>query len=449
MSPSNSDYGNFETSSDEEEEEEEEEGARKLAWDRRIRTVLLQKTYTCRFFVKEIDQRNEINLNRDSLTNELNERLMTRRRKNNEKEEEEENSATTTKYLGYEVCGSLCDRFVGACTKCFDGTIKILLNKQELQEFEFVTLFAERDCVDAYVREVAKITRERESRKEERKKKRVIERMRRVEEEREREQARALAQQRREEEDREREQARALAQRLEKAEIFSNASREFTNSEVLEIVNMTDEGKRILEREKVRLQEGIESVEKNLEDHTVCVRVQRFTNLKNAEEMKGASVSVSIVNAIGEILEQKECTEIVGTCDRNGDYVVNGAECSFVLPSLTSLEYLSSHEKFAFIFELKHIKLVQKRKDSYKRHSIKCWTYMEVLPFLRKLKEKEQMRPKVTAATKLVLPLAAKPTDTTRKRWVSYETSSARGLISLAAGKPINFADLIVTFQVL
>ena len=79
MSPSNSDYGNFETSSDEEEEEEEEEGARKLAWDRRIRTVLLQKTYTCRFFVKEIDQRNEINLNRDSLTNELNERLMTRR----------------------------------------------------------------------------------------------------------------------------------------------------------------------------------------------------------------------------------------------------------------------------------------------------------------------------------------------------------------------------------
>ena len=106
------------------------------------------------------------------------------------------------------------------------------------------------------------------------------------EEEADRQRLELEAQLKKEEEEKERverKRARLAALKLEQKEKNSKQQREFTNKELLEIVNDTEDGRNILEREKLRIQaemEKVESMETVPELQRIGLRVELFANLK-------------------------------------------------------------------------------------------------------------------------------------------------------------------------
>ena len=142
------------------------------------------------------------------------------------------------------------------CSKCYENLFCTYLNEYEQREFKTVVLCSGEERLLKYTDEVAKIIRERENTEEREsmaqmaKEKRIEEEKKRIEEEEE------LRRKEEEEEKLERERARLIARKLEEKEKFFSRreQREFTNKELLEIVNNTEEGKRILDREKERLE---------------------------------------------------------------------------------------------------------------------------------------------------------------------------------------------------
>ena len=110
---------------------------------------------------------------------------------------------------------------------------------------------------EKYQVEVAKMIREREDAVQRWKEKSIAER-RKKEEEEEAELQRLeleaqLKQEEEEKERREQQRERLAVLKLEQKEKISQQQREFTNKELLEIVNDTEEGRAILEREKIRI----------------------------------------------------------------------------------------------------------------------------------------------------------------------------------------------------
>ena len=97
--------------------------------------------------------------------------------------------------------------------------------------------------------------------------------------------------------------------KLEHKERISKQQREFTNKELLEIVNDTEEGRNILEREKLRIQaemEKVESMETVPELQRIGLRVELFANLKRPQEMRRVEVTLSIADSDGKILESHD-----------------------------------------------------------------------------------------------------------------------------------------------
>ena len=163
-------------------------------------------------------------------------------------------------YLGYSKCGKRTtttdEMNPVVCSKCYENLFCTYLNEYEQREFKTVVLCSGEERHLKYTDEVAKIIRERENTEEREsmaqmaKEKRIEEEKKRIEEEEERRRKEE------EEEKLERERARLIARKLEEKEKFFSRreQREITNKELLEIVNNTEEGKRILEREKERLE---------------------------------------------------------------------------------------------------------------------------------------------------------------------------------------------------
>ena len=176
----------------------------------------------------------------------------------------------------------------------------------------------------------------------------------------------------------------------EKEKFFSRREqREFTNKELLEIVNNTEEGKRILEREKERLELEIAKVESSADietlanvvhaesTRTIFMRVDAFTNLKDAELMEGVSVTLSLASEEGDVIERCNCLDVRNDAvseevRRSSAQVERHFEYLLHLRRgvLLSNDSWTHPENSAFILELKHFKKAKNKT------SLKCWSYV-------------------------------------------------------------------------
>ena len=329
-----------------------------------------------------------------------------------------ESDSEVSNWLGYTICGESSSGNV--CEQCYALTFTKYLTKAEQCEWKVVALSAETVKLTLYQSEVCKIIRERQN-IEEREQMAAIAEKRRQEEERrkkeeeeeaDRQRLELEAQLKKEEEEKERverKRARLAALKLEHKEKISKQQREFTNKELLEIVNDTEEGRNILEREKLRIQaemEKVESMETVPELQRIGLRVELFANLKRPQEMRRVEVTLSIADSDGKILESHDCCEIETTTEDMA-YKIFGAEVSF------ALKIGEIPENSAFIIELKHF------KEKSKKVSTKCWSYIDTRAVFEKITiENNAGR---GGLWQVLLPLAAKPTDPSRKMWNNYD----------------------------
>ena len=215
---------------------------------RLVDKVYSVKSFSCRLFINK-------------LKTDKGKKKKTKKKIINEDDDDDENIHSNENeddkvYLGYSKCGKRTtttdEMNPVVCSKCYENLFCTYLNEYEQREFRTVVLCSGEERLLKYTDEVAKIIRERENTEEREsmaqmaKEKRIEEEKKRIEEEEE------LRRKEEEEEKLERERARLIARKLEEKEKFFSRreQREFTNKELLEIVNNTEEGKRILDREK-------------------------------------------------------------------------------------------------------------------------------------------------------------------------------------------------------
>ena len=303
-------------------------------------------------------------------------------------------------YLGLTACNK-----VEACGICLDSEcldrFENYLTHEEQVEFKHCLVSSDSKTFEKYQIEVAKMIREREDVVQRKMEKEIAERKRLEEEKRKKEEE--------EEAERQRQQLEALAVlKLEQKKRISQQQREFTNKELLEIVNDTDEGRKILEREKLRIQsemEKVESMETLPELQQIGMRVELFANLKKPQEMKCVEVTLSIADSDGKILESHDCW--VDTATEDIAYKIFGAEVSFAL----KIDQIP--ENSAFIIELKHF------KEKSNKKSTKCWSYIDTHDVFEKISM--EYNAGRGGLWQVLLPLAAKPTDPSRKMWNNYD----------------------------
>ena len=309
-------------------------------------------------------------------------------------------------YLGLTSCSR-----VEACGICLDSEcldrFEEYLTHDEQVEFKHCLISSDSRTFEKYQVEVAKMIREREDEIQRWIEKSIAER-RKKEEEEEAELQRLeleaqLKQEEEEKERREQQRERLAVLKLEQKEKISQQQREFTNKELLEIVNDTEEGRAILEREKLRIQaemEKVESMENIPELQQIGMRVISFSNLKKPQDMKQVMLTLSIADSEGKILESQDCC-VIETLFEDGVYKTSCPETFF------ALKMKDIPKKSAFILELKHY------KDKAEKLSTKCWSYVESAAVIAKLLMEDK--------TLANLPLGAKPMDPTRKNWVNYD----------------------------
>ena len=303
-------------------------------------------------------------------------------------------------YLGLTACNK-----VEACGICLDSEcldrFENYLTHEEQVEFKHCLVSSDSKTFEKYQIEVAKMIRKREDVVQRKMEKEIAERKRLEEEKRKKEEE--------EEAERQRQQLEALAVlKLEQKKRISQQQREFTNKELLEIVNDTDEGRKILEREKLRIQsemEKVESMETLPELQQIGMRVELFANLKKPQEMKCVEVTLSIADSDGKILESHDCW--VDTATEDIAYKIFGAEVSFAL----KIDQIP--ENSAFIIELKHF------KEKSNKKSTKCWSYIDTHDVFEKISM--EYNAGRGGLWQVLLPLAAKPTDPSRKMWNNYD----------------------------
>ena len=309
-------------------------------------------------------------------------------------------------YLGLTSCSR-----VEACGICLDSEcldrFEEYLTHDEQVEFKHCLISSDSRTFEKYQVEVAKMIREREDEIQRWIEKSIAER-RKKEEEEEAELQRLeleaqLKQEEEEKERREQQRERLAVLKLEQKEKISQQQREFTNKELLEIVNDTEEGRAILEREKLRIQaemEKVESMENIPELQQIGMRVISFSNLKKPQDMKQVMLTLSIADSEGKILESQDCC-VIETLFEDGVYKTSCPETFF------ALKMKDIPKKSAFILELKHY------KHESEKFSTKCWSYVESAAVIAKLLMEDNPLAN--------LPLGAKPMDPTRKNWVNYD----------------------------
>ena len=309
-------------------------------------------------------------------------------------------------YLGLTSCSR-----VEACGICLDSEcldrFEEYLTHDEQVEFKHCLISSDSRTFEKYQVEVAKMIREREDEIQRKIEKSIAER-RKKEEEEEAELQRLeleaqLKQEEEEKERREQQRERLAVLKLEQKEKISQQQREFTNKELLEIVNDTEEGRAILKREKLRIQaemEKVESMENIPELQQIGMRVISFLNLKNPQDMKQVMLTLSIADSEGKILESQDCC-VIETLLEDGVYKTLCPETFF------ALKMKDIPKKSAFILELKHYK---HKSDKF---STKCWSYVKSAELFERLLMEDN--------TLANLPLGAKPMDPTRKNWVNYD----------------------------
>jgi len=239
-------------------------------------------------------------------------------------------------YLGLTSCSR-----VEACGICLDSEcldrFEENLTHGEQVEFKHCLISSDSRTFEKYQVEVAKMIREREDVVQRWIEKSITERRKNEEEEEAELQRLELeAQLKQEEEEKkrvEKQRERLAVLKLEQKEKISQQQREFTNKELLEIVNDTEEGRAILEREKLRIHaemEKVESMESIPELQQIGMRVISFSNLKKPQDMKQVMLTLSIADSEGKILESHDCC-VIETLFEDGIYKTSCPETFFAL----------------------------------------------------------------------------------------------------------------------
>ena len=275
-------------------------------------------------------------------------------------------------YLGLTSCNK-----VEACGICLDSEcldrFEEYLTHDEQVEFKHCLVSSDSRTFEKYQVEVAKMIRERED---------VVQRM--IEKE--------IAERKRKTE---LEEKAKIEEEVHK--VMNERVDDFTKGELLEILNGTEKGQRLIAERKARLDEemrnavemgktvvntesvengstrsdGTESEQKleTQKSGKLHVFIHSFANIKEAEFMDGLFVRLTIVDGSGKPKESVKCFPN----KLNGGGVNRGMMLVF-RTGTTLTTVLDSLEPGAFIvIELLHYK---------KKQSLKCWSYMDIQPLL-------------------------------------------------------------------
>ena len=275
-------------------------------------------------------------------------------------------------YLGLTSCNK-----VEACGICLDSEcldrFEEYLTHDEQVEFKHCLVSSDSRTFEKYQVEVAKMIRERED---------VVQRM--IEKE--------IAERKRKTE---LEEKAKIEEEVHK--VMNERVDDFTKGELLEILNGTEKGQRLIAERKARLDEemrnavemgktvvntesvengstrsdGTESEQKleTQKSGKLHVFIHSFANIKEAEFMDGLFVRLTIVDGSGKPKESVKCFPN----KLNGGGVNRGMMLVF-RTGTTLTTVLDSLEPGAFIvIELLHYK---------KKQSLKYWSYMDIQPLL-------------------------------------------------------------------
>ena len=280
-------------------------------------------------------------------------------------------------YLGLSACNR--EEACGICSnwECLDRFEEHLTHDEQV-EFKHCLISSDARTFKKYQIEVSKMIREREDALQRNIEKEIAEKKRQKEIE---EQAKIEAQ-----------VQRVMSERID----------DFTKGELLEIMNGTEEGQRLVAERKARLDEEMRSAVQmgknaiNVEDGggnvstrfdeteskqkletqkvpyigsgKLHVFIHSFANIKEAEFMDGLFVRLTIVDGNGKPKESVKCFPN----KLNGSGVNRGMLVFGTGTTLTTV--LDTLEPGAFIvIELLHYK---------KKQSLKCWSYMDIQPLL-------------------------------------------------------------------
>ena len=275
-------------------------------------------------------------------------------------------------YLGLTSCSR-----VEACGICLDSEcldrFEEYLTHDEQVEFKHCLVSSDSRTFEKYQVEVAKMIRERED---------VVQRM--IEKE--------IAERKRKTE---LEEKAKIEEEVHK--VMNERVDDFTKGELLEILNGTEKGQRLIAERKARLDEemrnavemgktvvntesvengstrsdGTESEQKleTQKSGKLHVFIHSFANIKEAEFMDGLFVRLTIVDGSGKPKESVKCFPN----KLNGGGVNRGMMLVF-RTGTTLTTVLDSLEPGAFIvIELLHYK---------KKQSLKCWSFMDIQSLL-------------------------------------------------------------------
>ena len=280
-------------------------------------------------------------------------------------------------YLGLSACNR--EEACGICSnwECLDRFEEHLTHDEQV-EFKHCLISSDARTFKKYQIEVSKMIREREDALQRNIEKEIAEKKRQKEIE---EQAKIEAQ-----------VQRVMSERID----------DFTKGELLEIMNGTEEGQRLVAERKARLDEEMRSAVQmgknaiNVEDGggnvstrfdeteskqkletqkvpyigsgKLHVFIHSFANIKKTEFMDGLFVRLTIVDGNGKPKESVKCFPN----KLNGSGVNRGMLVFGTGTTLTTV--LDTLEPGAFIvIELLHYK---------KKQSLKCWSYMDIQPLL-------------------------------------------------------------------
>ena len=221
------------------------------------------------------------------------------------------------------------DEACGVCLDCLDDFERFLTHDEQI-EFKHCLVSAESRLFEKYQIEVAKIIRERK--RDENLRIEALEEEKRVKKDTELQKIKQL-----EEEEKKMREAREREQQEKDKKALNDIvdaqiheiklkSTSFTNAELIEVVNYTPKGQKLLAEQKQRLEEQLESAKfvnipiSNTLSPKFRVTINSFENIPDLSNMKHICVTIKLISREGIVLESTECVpgvefgEIVDNC---------------------------------------------------------------------------------------------------------------------------------------
>ena len=208
------------------------------------------------------------------------------------------------------------DETCGVCLDCLDDFERYLTHDEQI-EFKHCLVSAESRIFEKYQIEVAKIILERE--RDEILRIEALEEEKRAKKDMELQKMKQL-----EEEEKKMREAREREQQEKDKKALNDIvdaqiheiklkSTSFTNAELIEVVNFTPKGQKLLAERKQRLEEQLESAKfvnipiSNTLSPNFRVTINSYENIPDLSNMKHICVTIKLISREGIVLESTEC----------------------------------------------------------------------------------------------------------------------------------------------